>query len=366
MIQKKKVAIVTLTHVQNYGNRLQNYALQQVLTSLGADVETIFNDIPSRKKRIVRCVKRRFKKVTGLNYSCMDERVDRFDEFNRKFINASKFRADNCSVSKMINDHYDCFFAGSDQIWNCNYHFSPYFFLQFADKPKRYTYAASFGISDIKSDKIEQYAEWMRQLVCVSVREKNAVELVQRVAGVGARWDLDPTLLLEAEKWREIQCIPCGMYECEEEFVVVYFLGGIPDEVQKKIEGEMRIGVRIVYLEGDTMAYSSIIDQKTYAFNPSEFIWLIDNCKYILTDSYHGTIFSIIFRKKFVAFSRMEDIKGNNMDSRIEGLLYMLDLEGRFNSLNIDDEIPIDYDHIKEILDKKKIDSISYLAKCIS
>lgn len=361
-VKKKRVAIVTLTHVQNYGNRLQNYALQRTLEGFGVEVETIFNNIYGTRVELVGGIKRYIKRIFRYKYTCFDRRKDRFDLFNKLYIKKSKYIANRCKIRKTVNSYYDLFIAGSDQIWNYKYHYSPFFFLQFADKEKRYTYAASIGVDKIEESKKDTYSKWLNDLKSVSVRERNAVDLIRDISGVIAYHVVDPTLLLSRDEWIQFEKCPAYFQESKKN-IVVYFLGEIPETVKKEIESLKKKNYEIIYLESDYKPDGKVISDKFYASDPNEFIYLINHSDYVLTDSYHGTIFSIIFEKQFYVFGRIMN-DDNNMESRIESLLKDYHLEERFNPKDFVYDNEIDYTGVEDAIEHKKNESISYLRGC--
>jgi hypothetical protein len=255
--------------------------------------------------------------------------------------------------------------AGSDQIWNPNYNYSPYYFLQFVDKNKRNTYAASFGVSNISKEKYDDYSKWLSSIVNLSVREDEAISIVYALSGRDAVHVLDPTLLLAANEWEKIEEKPDG-FDDSEEYTLVYFLGLIPENVVDFINELRSNGQKIIYIEGDTVPYDQIKDKKGFSYNPQEFLWLLSHCNLALTDSFHGTVFSIINKKKFYVFDRNIEVNDNNIGSRLRSLLRQLHLENRFCSELIDENETIDFSMCEKIIMDEKAKSISYLKSVVS
>lgn len=359
-----RAAIITLTHVQNYGNRLQNFALQVTLEKLGITVETIFNDVYGTKTRILKDFKRIIKRFIPGKYTCIERRIDCFNKFNRKYIKKSRFVADAGMINAIVNDEYDFFLAGSDQIWNPNYNYSPYFFLQFADNSKRNTYAASFGVSYIEEDKEPVYREWLSSIKNISVREDEAVSIVNALTGKKAVQVLDPTLLLSCEEWKQIEHKPDNVSK-EARFFVVYFLGDIPEIVLDYIADAEAKNMKAIYVDGDVVPLEKIYDKKSHSYGPQEFLWLISHCEFVLTDSFHGTVFSILNKKKFYVFDRTTDVGSNKMESRLLSLLRQLGLKDKFCPRKIDFDKDFDFETVEKIIEIEKKDSIQYLRSII-
>lgn len=343
-----KVGIVTITSVQNYGNRLQNYALQRVLLREGINTYTIYRQSLS----IVNRAKIILKRLLNIKYTVKDQRYYNFKKFNKKYIKMKRY-------SIKLNAKTDAFISGSDQVWNPDFCFDSFYYLDFADKGKRMSYAASFGVETISDDKSKIIGKWIRGFKYISVRELNAIEMVKKMSSREAVLVLDPTLLLTSDEWREIESQPKDFNK--QSFVVAYFLGKIPQEALNVIREYEVNGKEIVILEGDDTPFNEIISKKTFAYNPSEFIWLFSHCDEVLTNSYHGTIFSLLFHKKFNIFKR--EIKGinKNMKSRLDSLIMMLDLNIDYYECDKECKNDIDYFDIDKILNQKRLDSINYL-----
>lgn len=151
----KKIGIVTITELENFGNRLQNYALQETLVELGFEVETLRNYIIYKNERTVCWKLKQFIKALLGNKEAhyLLERKKRFDQYDSQYFKFSKYYSTIDFISPNIENQYDYFICGSDQIWNITFPFNLNFnFLTFAPYEKRISYAGSFGISSLPNN----------------------------------------------------------------------------------------------------------------------------------------------------------------------------------------------------------------------
>lgn len=363
----KKVAIITLNNYLNYGNRLQNYALQNFLKNLNTNIylETVWYEKLKLKlaEKLTRYVNIRdfiFNKngfrefINSGKYIYEIIREYNFKKFNDKYIN-SVF---DYKIKDDLNDRYDYFIVGSDQIWNPNYSDLKNEFLQFADRNKRVAYAASFGVSEIPDDKVEIVKKGLEGIDCISVREQVGAKIVKDLTGRDVPVLVDPTLLLTVEEWEKVMERP--VWYRDEKYILVYFLSKLPDKIKKDIQNlAEKYKLKIV----DLMDKENI---DYYCSPPSEFLYLIKNCSLIYTDSFHGTVFSILNKIPFVTCSREGGI---NMDSRIDTLLSMFNLQSRKiskeNNYEIANPMEIEYPDVEAILNRERQRSKEFLCKAL-
>lgn len=237
-----KVGIITLNGYFNYGNRLQNYALQKFLKNINANIypETVLYEKFNLKleEKLTRYVnirnyilnKNGFREfINSGKYKLDIIREYNFKRFNDKYINSCF----DYKIKDDLNDRYDYFIAGSDQIWNPYYVNLKNEFLQFADRNKRIAYAASFGVSQIKPDKINEVKKGLEGIDFISVREQAGAKIVKELTGKEVPVLVDPTLLLTAEEWEKVMERPT--WYRDEKYILTYFLSDIPVKVQNDI-----------------------------------------------------------------------------------------------------------------------------------
>ncbi len=306
-----KCAILTITDGTNYGNRLQNYAMQEILQLLGFETETIKRKT-SRDLAVFRytiyktkCI---IKRIIGRSNSNRGngKRTERFAEFNKKYIIFSKYCLQNNKAPTKINNKYDYFVCGSDQIWNTKYAFVrddiKNHLAFFASPQKKIAYAASFGTDQVDEACRNVFAELLPSFKAIGVRECAGVAIVKDICGRDdAQSVLDPTLLLPKEKWEQIARKP--KYIGDKKYVLTYFLGGRSLEISNRINEICELlHCTAINLEKENKADKAIEDIDIFSTAPDEFVWLIQNAECILTDSFHACVFSIIFGKTFVAY----------------------------------------------------------------
>ena len=349
----KKVAVLTINDDNNYGNRLQSYAVQEILKQYNLKVENIKNIEISMKHNIKKIIKI-FLNID--NQRKIQKRLKKFKEFNRN-INFSKYKINKKNVSNKINKTYDLFFTGSDQVWNPNFgRMSNIDFLTFAPKEKRNSFSASFGIDKIPNNMKEYYRKNLTDIRHISVREDKGKEIVEELTG---RKDvevlLDPTMLLTAEEWDKVSKKPKQLKF--NKYILNYFLGELSEERKKEIN-------RLA--KENQCEIINILDQNSpfYETGPSEFLYLEKNAFLVCTDSFHSCVFAILFNKPFIVFDR--DDKNISMNSRIETLLNKFKLQDRkFDGKITDENLKFNYEKAYKILDSEKAKVNKFLEKIL-
>lgn len=360
------IGIITLNDNFNYGNRLQNYALEYMLKCFGCNTNTIWyrkeNSKLNKKyttfDNLRRYIFNRHNYRNYINKHILFNDIIReynFKKFSDKYIN-SVF---DYEIKPDLNDKYDYFVVGSDQIWNPTFSNLKNEFLQFADRNKRVAYAASFGVSEIKPDKVEIVRKGLNGIDYISVREQAGAKIVKDLTGKDVPVLVDPTLLLTAEEWEKVMERP--VWYRDEKYILVYFLSKLPDKIKSDIKNlAEKYKLKII----DLMVRENI---DYYCSPPSEFLYLIKNCSLMYTDSFHGTVFSILNKRPFVTCSREG---GVNMDSRIDTLLSMFGLENRKiskeNNYEIANLLEIEYPNVEAILDRERQRSREFLCKALN
>lgn len=367
-----KIGILTLTDGSNYGNRLQNYALQKTLEKLGYDVETIkrttFRDL-SRKEKRISILKDTVKRLIGKKNTSFWARKRKviFDEFNEAYINFSEDILHNNMAPSDMGDKYDYFVCGSDQIWNARYEIVSEdignHLAHFAQGKKRIAYAASFGTTDIAPGYENIFEKELKKFKSIGLRETSGVNIVKKYADRDdAVVVLDPTMLLKKEEWVKIERKP--QYITDTPYIVTYFLGGRDKETTEYIQLIAdNHNATIINLESEFLCDGDISKADVYLTGPDEFIWLVHNAKCVITDSFHATVFSILFHKPFAVCQRKSAEKENNVETRIDTLLTMFSLCE--NKIDVSDLgcVPHDYDgnQIERVLDRERQRSIEFL-----
>ncbi|MFE5145525.1 polysaccharide pyruvyl transferase family protein [Peribacillus simplex] len=375
----KKIGILTINDYNNYGNRLQNYAAQEVLKSLGYHVETVINNTDFNKKNNKSTISnnkiQKIKKITPQkilkkvalllrnNYfynkrleTFRNQRIKVFKEFTSSYIIETDISITESNIPNEIVDRYDYFVTGSDQVWNPNYRKgSPIDFLTFAPKNKRIAFAPSFGVSEIPKEYHQNYKKWLTEMHGLSVREEAGAKIIKNLTGRNATVLIDPTLMLTKEKWLSISKLPLN--KPKGKYLLTYFLGDISRERKKYIkEIAENNDLQIVNL-------LQIKEKFAYMAGPDELIDYISTASILCTDSFHGAVFSILLETPFIIYDRENQSSTHSMNSRIDTLLSTFRLESRLakNIKNNKEIFEVDFSHVQAILDEERRKTYGYL-----
>lgn len=366
-----KVAIITITDGQNYGNRLQNYALQKTLRDLGVEVETIrrrthrdLNWIGWQKWKVKEYVKR----IVGRNDNLHKLlRKKSFDSFNKKYMKFSKAVLHSNFAPNGFEHQYDYFIVGSDQVWNAGFRIIREdimnYLLSFAPNDKRIAYAASFGTDRLAEGFEQLFKDELPKFNAISVREVSGVKIVKE-CGKEAEVVLDPTMLLSVHDWTKMARRP--NYVKDTPFIVTYFLGG-RDETAQNYISNIAGNKKIYNIEIESAPSEAIDSVDVFSTSPDEFVWLIANADCVLTDSFHATAFSILFHKPFCVFERKVLDDSYKIGSRIDTLLGLFHLE-RFRNADYSLDIkPEKYEaiDIERLLKQERERSIEFLRRTL-
>src|SRR5699024_5201056 len=243
-------------------------------------------------------------------------------------------------------------------VWNPFYiRGSSLFFLSFAPKEKRISYAASFGISSIPEEHLENYTEWISEMEHISVREEDGAEIVKQLTNREVPVVVDPTLLLTKEDWLVIT--KSAKNKPKKDILLTYFLGEIPKNIQSKIKKYKRkYKLEVVNLANPKY-------KNHYITDPAEFLDYIYSAKLFFTDSFHGAVFSILFETPFVVANRKS--KTPSMNSRIETLLHTFKLESRHvDNIKEKEILDVDFSHTFDILASERNRAFYFLNKSIN
>ena len=339
----KNVALLTIEpKIYNYGGFLQEMAMQDAIVNV-MDKCQIINYSPSEEShtfpqkmdlkkftlhRIIRkCKNTFFGKISPDNVKKIYvQRKRKFDDYREeKLIFTPPMRQVDVYNKKLP---YDAIVCGSDQIWNPDYNI-PAFFLGFAKRDQRKViYAASIGKESLTKLQLNTYAELMKGLDYISVREHSAKEILQPVAEQPITVVLDPTLLHSREYWEEKATESTKSYK---NYVFCYFL----DMTEKKVKAAKDYAdkrgcelIQIPYIHG---RYDYLCEKLGGTMdsdvNPADFLKLIRDAECVLTDSFHAAVFSLLFQKDFWVFGRMAG--SYNMNTRLDTLLGYFGAEER-------------------------------------
>jgi len=378
----KKIGIITIYDLNNYGNRLQNYAVQEFFCERGFKTFTIKNHLatnhsPFNKKDtdgaviyrfknskifFARVRSKSFKKLISFPFRKIKnsivtpiiniKRKKSFITFEKKFINTTTYVIDFAN-SKEINKKFDYFAIGSDQVWNPNYgRISYIFLLSFCPPNKKICFSPSLGTGDIDDlNKLQAVKSEFLKFNYLCTREEAGSELLNKLLETDkVATTLDPTLLISKDKWLKIS--KSSKFTISKNYILLYFLTENNKDVLKEIKN---------YAKRNDLMIINLLDKKSKFYNsgPSEFLYLINNSKYFFTDSFHGVIFSIIFNKNFQVFHRSKDDK---MYSRINHIIKLLKIDSDVEYDNVIKwKLVINYDMVNSQLENEKKETEKFI-----
>ena len=383
----KKIGMCVVVYNNNFGSMLQSYATMKMIEDLNIDYEVIrykkkytplfiLKSIPRiLNKNIWIDKKRIIKKKMGMMAhkdikKANNERNKKFDEFRKKyFTKLADFSVGYKELQK-TGKKYDAYLVGSDQLWLPSGLATNFYNLKFvADNKLKVSYASSFGVKQIPFYQIKRTREYLNRIEYISTRENSGRDIVKELTGRDVPVVVDPTLLFNEEQWNDI-LENKRMYK--EKYIFAYFLGANQEHRDKVRELAKEKNMKIVtirhmdeYIEAD----NTFGDYAPYEVGPEEFVNLIRNAEYICTDSFHGTVFSIINHKKFLVFNRYSDSSKTSKNSRIESLCENFGLQSRRyeQGKNIVDMIDssINYKEVDEKVENMREKSKSYLKEAL-
>lgn len=385
----KKVGIVSCYFKNNYGSMLQAYATKKILDNNNIPNETInidnnidfkkgkrkyyasqlfnFKFIKSKFGMIKLKLDKKIVKDLGKNISIRDSK---YKEFRKEF-NLSISCPDYKSLSEMADAKYSDVIVGSDQLWLPVNVVSDYYTLNWvSDNINKISYATSFGISKIPDKYTDEYKKFLSRINYLSVREESGKKICDEY-GISSKVVCDPTILLTKEEWEQEavqeRIIP-------DKYILCYFLGSNIEHRKFAEKLKEKTGYKIVSLNhaDEYVKYSdTFADITPYDIGPREWINLIKNAEYVCTDSFHGTVFSLLFNKTFFDFRRYSESNKMSTNSRIDSLLDLADVDkNRILTGNEDVDTvikyKINYSKVNKNIDKIRQESKKWLLSSIT
>ncbi|MBP3373788.1 MAG: polysaccharide pyruvyl transferase family protein [Bacteroidaceae bacterium] len=366
------IGLVSYHREPNYGTMLQAYALANAVQREG--VSCAYLDYWFARKPIWRRLALKLACALGLTnkgefaffgtkeFRCIR---DKFAAFHKDFIPVSRRRYYADNIECALND-YDKFIVGSDQTWSPYMNRNPHSinFLQFVeDGARKSAYAPSFGTLRITKDFGERLSALLESFKYISCRERQNCAYLSSLLDREITYVVDPTLLLDSKEWDKIAIQPSMR---NGEYILAYILGekDCITQYAEMLGEKYHLPVYYIATRPCYLHRPHVLDK----VGPQEFIGLIRNAAYIVTDSFHGTLFSINYQKEFYSFAKREVKMGEvmNDNDRILAFLQELGLENRFKEDDdISLELPIDYKNIHEHLGTMRTFSRLYLQKII-
>ena len=383
----KKVAVVSCYFKTNYGSMLQAYAMQMVLDRLGVANETVdisgiggeirngklkyylknlFNfPMYDAKKGFVRLIVKRKTDPKGVGAQ-IQTRFEAFRRFQETYFRLSGKYGSKAELSESCGRRYTDVLVGSDQLWLPLNIEADYYTLTFVPKGiNKIAYATSFGVSAIPFYEKKKTADFLSRIEHISVREKSGQKIVKDLTNRDVPIACDPVLLFTGEEWLTVRN-ETGIWDGP--YIFCYFLGNHPEHRAFARRLQKKTGLKIIalrHLDEYIPSDDTFGDFAPFDIGPGEFIDLISRAAYVCTDSFHGTAFSILFRKNFFTFPRFRKAGNQSTNSRIESLLSMLGISDRLlgggESVELCLGRKIDYEGVYMNLEAVRKQSLAFL-----
>lgn len=351
----KKVGIMTFHFCDNYGAVLQCFALKKTIDGLEDCRAEVVNFNPNWKPKWFTDNELQSKYL---------KKLEEYEDFRKKYLDIQSE-----TVSDLDGENYpgcDYYVVGSDQVWNLSFSFSnPAYFLDFVKKDAvKISYAASVGMP-LGHDKLDRtvFEKYIPSFKHISVREKTHEAFLQEFSDTKVQTVVDPTLLLNKTDYDEL--IPVDKKE-DEKFIFVYFLkhdttAPLTSSFVNMVARKYNLKVIHFFVDMPNKVFKN--NSESFYFNgPRDFLWYIKNAEMVITNSFHGTIFSILYEKPFYTYV----VK--SMASRVTDLLEGLGLEDRiirgYKKLE-DVNFEIDFIEPHRILEEKRESSLEFLKKAL-
>ncbi len=378
-----KIAVLTWK-LHNYGTALQAFALVMYISkSSEYDCKLLNYSLPNKDKidkvvpiRRIDLLRKSVNYITSKMNWLRNKKVKKYyrkdiDSQHTKFTKFyNMIPHDNHEVSLKesyyFNSTYDKVIVGADQVWNPKYFCSTYF-LDFVADDKKFSYAPSLGVSTLKNEEKEYLKSKLSHFNMISIREWTGKRILEGIINKSVDWVVDPTLLFNKKQWDELLNLSD---EEDEEYIFVYTLSAhhwyknIINRIKEQLEFP-----KIIYVCTEDNLYFYEKESNIYVNSgPIEFVKLLRNARYIITDSFHGLCFSLIYEKYFTYLNRFDDshiVRGEN--SRVIDLLNFLNIYDRFCKKNDKEAVcgKIYYEQINKRLNILRNNSIQYISKIL-
>lgn len=363
-----KLGLLTFHTAANYGAALQAYAFEKFLMDKGYDCEYVNYVNASRAHEysmswhIYDCLKRG-KLTSAAAYLAgspfMTLRKMRFDKFYKRNLRQTDKVYHNSNEAEELNDQYDYFIVGSDQVWNpiCNGDDAAFLLDFVKDERKRISYSPSFGMTEVDVAHKKMFSENLKLFAHIGVRETVGQKIVQELTGRKATLCLDPVLLLTKEQWMEVM----PKKEKKERFVFSYT--NRESQTAEFFKTGYKLDGKKHYVLSRYTKLSDFINSQVrvkYCMSPQEFLWVVNNAEMVVSASFHCIAMSIILNRQFVAITTGDEGK----DERLLNLLRTLELQDRVlrEGMTVEDvNAPIDYKVVNERIEQMKKQSVDYI-----
>lgn len=365
----KRVGILTYHFAINYGAILQCYALKRVISKLGYESK-VLNYITNKQEENNKInlktlnIKNIIREIILLRfYRVRKNKINKFNYFIKENLNLSEKTSNLEELNILLKkDKYDAIVCGSDQVWNINIKdFEEAFFLPIDFEVKKIGYAISIGNST--EEELKKYNREIRDFKNISVREKKAIPILNKISSMEIIEVLDPTLLLKKNEWNLL--LKGKENAIKKPYIVCYLLKKEVFDLEYKLIEKIKEKYKLeIYFINQRYSKYSFKKNTLYDIGIEEFLLILKEAELIITDSFHGTLFSIIYEKEFITLIE----KKNLADTRRQNILEKLELEVRGIYLDQNynlDFSKIDYKKVNNKLNKYREESLKYLKESL-
>lgn len=365
---KKRIALITWHHTENYGTAFQAYALSRLIEQSGCTVDLIeyrrLGTSPLPRRTTLRYILGGLHlKLTqrGTPVKLYQFKKETFDDFWRKYFKYTRPCQYNQDFRE-LNSIYDGFVCGSDQIWGPEW-FDARFFLDFVeDEKKLIAYSPSIGVSSIEDGNVRnEMSRLIRRFPHLSLREKTGCKVVREMTGRNDVFNtLDPVLTLPVREWNIMEENVDGL---PNKYFFIFFLKNNEENIKKSIEIAKEQGCIPIVLhctQSEDTPYANTGD-----LTPGQLLTYLKHASYVCTDSFHMTVLSIIYEKSFKVFKKNAENDKSSKNNRITDLLTRLGINNSEYGVNSSFDGQVDYKQVNSILESLRKQSYDYLKNAI-
>lgn len=370
----RKIAVLTFFENENYGTVLQAYALLRTINKFGYSCDIVDFNRNEARGGIKEALIKRMKKIglrASIEYVVMkgfiDQRKRAFSEFK---VNMPITDTQYSSMKELeaLTDDYDAFVCGSDMVWSWESRdLLDIYFLKFAPKGKRVSYAPSLGNTELTNEMEDYYRSAINYIDYLSCRERSGARLIKELTGRDCEFVLDPTMLFSAKQWlEEFQISDIAKKGGN---ILCYMFGGMNRKFHATLDRVKDRDMRIVYVPGRFCEYVNEGRKHNLPCGPKEFIERYNEADMVVTNTFHGLIFSLIFRKPFLLIHRENGDYWKKYEERMASLLNELGISDRYIYSNDDirrESFYLDYSIIESKLNSLIFSSRSYLENALA
>ncbi len=368
-----KIGILTFHGSHNYGSALQAYALSKQLSEMGHHVQ-IINLRNQAQKDAYSIFKKRpfsvrnliFDGFTVMTYCSRKRRFRNFEQFINHILPITTEEYGSGEELRNAKFDFDAYVTGSDQVWNPSCQdFEPAYYLDFVDDSKlRVAYAPSLGKANHYKEDLALIQSLLKNMDSISCREEDGVKVLRQLTDKPVTHVCDPVILLDKKYWEEVAAEP--LYK--EHYILTYFLNNNHGDRSQVEYLRKMTGCRVIALNEYISDWLNPHVTLRIDVTPQQFVSLIKNATYVLTNSFHATAFSVIFERTFFTAIASQSEVHNNNDSRKIDFLKQFGLESRLmpNGTSPDVSEAIDYTKTRQLLSEFRQSSKNYLTQSLS